>query len=54
MAGASLYLETWENPALAFTQRPAPVDGVYWLDVENRPPEQLHHVPPQLHSVIQA
>lgn len=54
MAGASLYLETRENPALAFTQRSAPVEGVYWLNVENGPLEQLHHVPPQLCSVIQA
>lgn len=54
MAGVKLYLETGENPALTFTQRSTPVNRVYRLNVENRPPEQLHHVRPQLCSIIQA
>lgn len=54
LAGVSAYPETGEDPALTFTQRTTPVDGVHRLDVENGPPEQLHHVPPQLRSIIQA
>lgn len=48
------YPETGEDPALTFTERSTPVDGVHGLNVENRPPEQLHHVLPQLHFMLQA
>lgn len=53
-ADASLYPETGEDPALTLAQRSTPVHRVHGLNVENRPPEQLHHVSPQLHAIIKA
>ena len=49
----SSHPETGEDPALTLAQGSTPVDGVNGLSVENRPPQQLHHVSPQLHSIIQ-